>query len=393
MSPLAFVCDAPTSLAEDGDAVTSEHPIARLGTYRDPRYGRFQITRKDYDGWVRNLAERQHGRIPIDYDHQAERSDGSTKAAGWITGLRLDRKDGAEYVVASIEWTPEGAEAVRNRYWLYVSPTFTQHYRDEQGKDIGPTLLGVALTNRPFLRQGMPAISLSEQLAGAELPAAEPEQQVIITTAGTGGNGGTLVATSGVGSGTGTVRLVFDSPAVTDLSKIAQALQLDADADEAKILTAVRELAKPDPADTKTLAEMAKAEGMIVLSATDHATLEADAKAGRDANTKLFLRDFHDAYDKALNEGRLDAKDETRAEWLELYEAVPETTLKRLAELPKAVNTTAQGAAGAPGDVPEGHDPDRYRLDQRARQIMGEKNCDYMTALDEAVAETERVTA
>jgi hypothetical protein len=147
---IAFLLDAPT-------AATSRHQIARLGSYADKRYGNFGITSEQVASWQRNLAELQNGTVAIDYDHASDKPGGSTKAAGWISNISID----GDKVLADVEWTPDGKDAVAKKYWRYFSPTFVDHYKDEQGKDVGPALIGTALTNRPFLRRGMPAINLS----------------------------------------------------------------------------------------------------------------------------------------------------------------------------------------------------------------------------------------
>jgi hypothetical protein len=129
--------------------------VARLGTYKDSRYGTFNITEKDFEGWSTNLRDSFGGAVSIDFDHSSDRGRG-TAAAGWITGLERQGKD----VIADVEWTPKGAAAIRDRSYRHISPTFTSHYVDERGEDRGRALLGAACTNRPVLRE-LPTLSLS----------------------------------------------------------------------------------------------------------------------------------------------------------------------------------------------------------------------------------------
>lgn len=375
MSTVAFLLDAPAP----GEGTHSQHPIARLGKYSDPRYGKFAITRQQFTSWKRNLSEIQGGRISIDYDHQAELAAGSTKAAGWITGLTLttgqalkaqdpvkyaDLDSAAEYALADIDWTPEGAQAVRDRYWLFVSPTFQDTYDDEQGQDRGPTLIGVALTNRPFLRQGMPAISLS--------------------AAPTLGQGGPAAQVDEGAS---------DSRGMTDfLAKLRTALSLADDAGEDAILTA---LTTREESTKLSLDARAAQAGQVLLSRQEHADLtakagESDALAVRLSTVETELTQdrearkaerFELAYSTALSGGKLTTDEAAKTEWRELYDAAPDTALKRLSALPVIAKGTTTGQAGDDAETPAGVDPDRHRLALRARAIAAEKNLPYTDAL------------
>jgi hypothetical protein len=136
---------------------TSTIAIARLDdNLKDPRYGSFKITQSDFDGWSKNLADTFGGRVAIDADHSSDRG-GGTRAMGWITGLHQDGK----LVNADVEWTPRGAKAIRRGDYRHISPTFVERYRDEHGVNRGRALIGAGLTNRPVLRAGVPALSLS----------------------------------------------------------------------------------------------------------------------------------------------------------------------------------------------------------------------------------------
>ncbi len=151
-----------TTLADAADpdgGPRSRIVVAKLGRFQSKRYGRFSIGTDDLDGWKRNLTGQFGGRVPIDLDHSPERGRGS-EAAGWITGLERD----GDRVMADVEWTPLGEAAIRERRYLYVSPTFTSSYKGEDGGDLGRALIGAGLTNRPFLREGMPTLSLSADL-------------------------------------------------------------------------------------------------------------------------------------------------------------------------------------------------------------------------------------
>ena len=100
--------------------------------------------------------------IPIDYEHQLERSVKNGQpapAAGWITGLEA-RENG---VWGKVEWTAKGKAHVEAREYRYVSPTF---YHD---RNTGAVLAieSVALTN-------IPCIASLKALAACEVVDVQP---------------------------------------------------------------------------------------------------------------------------------------------------------------------------------------------------------------------------
>lgn len=153
------VLDAPSTPA-------SRIQIAKLGKgYKDARYGTFDITAREVQSWAQNLFRLPGGRAPIDLDHSADRPGAArnTEAAGWITAVEL--ADGVP--TATVEWTSVGRSAIEDKRYLFFSPTYGP-YTDEQGATHPDTLVGGALTNRPFLH--MPTVCLSAA-AASELPA------------------------------------------------------------------------------------------------------------------------------------------------------------------------------------------------------------------------------
>lgn len=150
MTSFAFLLDAPSGTPR------GRIQIAKLGSFTDPRYGDFEITADMVRSWARNLARLPGGRVAIDEDHAADKAGAArrTEASGWITGISLE--DGVP--MADVEWTPKGESAIRDKRYLFFSPTFGP-WVDEHGTRYPDTLIGGALTNRPFL--GLPTISLS----------------------------------------------------------------------------------------------------------------------------------------------------------------------------------------------------------------------------------------
>lgn len=170
-----------------------------------------------------------------------------------------------------------------------------------------------------------------------------------------------------------------------DAKSIAKALDLKDDATEQEILDAIK-ANEAEPAES--LEDRAKAEGKTVLTNDELQTLRADSKAGKEARDELRQSKFDRAYDKALDEVRIQASDETKEEWQELYDAVPEATLKRMAKLPKLANTSSRGGSGEGGGaVPDGVDEERFALNEKVEARMVADDCDYETALRKVRAE------
>lgn len=142
--------------------------IAKLGEdFEHGRYGRFAITPEDVSTWQKNLSALPGGRALIDADHMADRTPRNTEAAGWITGVTLE----GQTPTAEVEWTPKGKQAIEEKRYLFISPTYGP-FADETGVVHENTLIGASLTNRPFLN--MPAITLASAERVSEAIDADP---------------------------------------------------------------------------------------------------------------------------------------------------------------------------------------------------------------------------
>lgn len=364
---IATITDAPTTLAA---VKASWVQLAQLGAYEDPRYGKFKIAQADFNKWLANFVaywSPSVGRegIPIDVDHGPEKR-GDTEAAGWVT--KLEQRGAGLW--GCVEWTDLGRELVSSRRYVYLSPSYAHDWKDSEGVSHGTALVGVGLTNRPFLR--MATVTLC-----AASPFAEP-------------------VTDKVQIAPGDMALLDDLKA-----KLAQrGITLAADAAEADAIAALDALSKPQPADTRTLTEQLKAEGMVVMSATDHVTLQAQAAAGQAAAEELRTQKFELAFDKALSEGRITPaqKDTFKG----IYATSAEATLSALEALPVILTVdSALGHTGGGGGDPEissfvadaknegnALDEDRARVAAKVDQILAaEPDTDYMVAVNRAMAD------
>ncbi|MHB0874563.1 MAG: phage protease [Anaerolineae bacterium] len=159
------------ALAEAGQGWAQ---VLRVGRFTHRAYGDFEVTAEHLDTMVRNFREgvrpKPPTRLAVDYNHES-----GGKAAGWIAGLET-RAGGAE-LWASVEWTEEAAMGIATKAYQFTSAEFAFAYQDkESGEDRGPTLLGMAITNRPFV-EGMTPLSLSEQSGRAVIAALPAEQR------------------------------------------------------------------------------------------------------------------------------------------------------------------------------------------------------------------------
>lgn len=174
-----------------------------------------------------------------------------------------------------------------------------------------------------------------------------------------------------------------------DNSDLLKALGLKTDASDTDVLDAVKAL---DKGDTEvSLEDRAKAEGKVVVDAKDWTETKAGAAAGKAAAAELKQDKFDRAFEAALKdpEGpRVDAKEETRQEWQELYDLAPEQALKRLDALPRIANAKPRGSGEGGGtDAPDNVDQERFELNEKAEARMVADDCSYEEALRKVRAE------
>ncbi len=151
------------NLTNAAGAVRSWIQLARIGSFVSKRYGKFAITRDDLAQMLHNFNEvtpKAPTELPIDYDHLSmdPKKPGDGMAAGWMKKLEL-RENGDE-LWAQAEWTPRAAEAIRNKEYRFISPSFIKDHVHKDGTKIGTTLLAAGLTSHPFLEQ-MAAVTLN----------------------------------------------------------------------------------------------------------------------------------------------------------------------------------------------------------------------------------------
>jgi len=120
--------------------------IAKVIEGHHARFGDVKITEEDLMSFKRNFDDKVTGvDLMIDYKHDAD------EAAGWFRSVYMSFDN--QTLLGEIKWTPKGAQALSDKEFRYFSPEFHKNFQHPHTNEIhGPTLLGGALVNRPFLR-------------------------------------------------------------------------------------------------------------------------------------------------------------------------------------------------------------------------------------------------
>jgi hypothetical protein len=141
--------------------------VTTLGEWYHDEYGLLNFDEAMFESWKKNLEAGVWGgtgtdgkpRIAIDYSHAMDEAPPEQhKAAGYIDALKLE----GDEVYAHIEFTKPAAEAIKNGEWSWFSISAVDSLTSQAtGEDVGNTLIGGALTNRPFI-PGLKPIQLSQ---------------------------------------------------------------------------------------------------------------------------------------------------------------------------------------------------------------------------------------
>ncbi|MDE6455944.1 MAG: phage protease [Dysosmobacter sp.] len=94
--------------------------------------------------------------LVVDYEHQTLKGV-EAPAAGWVKELKLEGRN----IVAAVEWTPRGAEYLKNKEYRYLSPVVSVRRSDNKATG----LHSLALTNTPAIEHMTPIVN-SENFEG-----------------------------------------------------------------------------------------------------------------------------------------------------------------------------------------------------------------------------------
>lgn len=136
--------------------VPKEVQILRVGKFKHPTYGDFEITNATLAEMKANFDLNIRGvDMAFDYFHDSDK-----EASAWVKALEL-RENGTE-LWALVDWTPKAEQKLSERELRYFSPDFAFNWTDpEAGVTFNNVLFGGGLTNRPFVKE-MKAIVANE---------------------------------------------------------------------------------------------------------------------------------------------------------------------------------------------------------------------------------------
>jgi len=132
--------------------------VMKTGKWDHPKHKDIQIAPADLAQFKDNFDRKVRGvDLAVDISHNP---DGG--AVGWFKELRVD----GDKLMARVDWTKGGAQALKGRKYRYFSPEFMFSWTDPAtGQTHKNVMLGGALTNRPFLK-GMEPVAFSESGMG-----------------------------------------------------------------------------------------------------------------------------------------------------------------------------------------------------------------------------------
>lgn len=411
--------------------------VLQIGDYDSTRYGKFKITREDFDAYIQEFKNSNaSGRRQVDFDHKG--SQGDTRAAGWIQDLHVD----GDKLKAKVEWTPAGEAAIKGKEYRFTSAEYAHKVRDKNtGEEKAlKRLKAVTLTNRPFI-DTMDPVSLQDD-PDARIAIVESEFDEPLLSTGTigGTKNSKLPKTSyawvdadGVGhlpykgpdgkiDGAHTrnalarlnqvkgmpddakstarrkleaaLRSVGGHPGGDDndntrkhMSDLHTLLKLSEDADEAQVLSAVKALVETkepvEREDAVSLADFtALAEKLVVVE-------KSNADLLRDTYLSEQIRNGRIAPAELVKD-----EDGSEAAIVILYNANPQAARKMIEARP--INKMlAEIGGNKPGETSDSSqlstddiwttdhkEGSRTKLDTRAKQLMADnKELDYGTAL------------
>lgn len=304
--------------------VPTQIELLRIGEWHTLWHGDFEITIADLHEYAANFAKgvglvEGSGKAPVNYAHEEW-----DKAAGWMTALSVDENRNA--LVASVEWTPEGGRAIKDGEWAFISPEFNprdsypyfdpEAPEDENGlpKFVQNVLTGAALTNIPLFKKLKPIMA-------SRVPSKKKKADV---TSGDGkkSNQGEPMKLEDILAKQVSERSdeekAFLSDNAADLTD-EQKTQVETEASDAEAQAKAEKEAADKAAADKAEAEAKAAEeaarveasrkGQVSISASELASLKADAQAGREAKAELEQTKAEGIIASAVQDGRIKSGD------------------------------------------------------------------------------------
>lgn len=264
--------------------------LLHVGSWNTPWHGDFEITEGDINQFVENyeanvgLPEDSDGKIQINYGHWS-----SGKAAGWLTNLRAERVDGVLSLIGDPEWTPEGAKALADQEYRYISPEFNPRALpwedpEEEWRMVANVLTGAGLTNIPLFKK-LKKVAASERPSSSNKP----------------------------NEGDEPMKFKLEEVRKLEASALSDEQRAFLEANKADLTDAERDTfgikADEDPASKTTVNGDTKDQ--VTISADELAKLQADAAQGVEAAQKLAQKEASDFASARIAAGQVksDQKD------------------------------------------------------------------------------------
>jgi len=120
--------------------------VAKVCKGYHPSYGEVVITKEDLISMVNNFKSKVTGvDLAINEDHK------KGEAFAWFKELFMSFDE--QTLLAQVTWNTKGTQALSNKEYRYFSPELRFNFvHPHTGESHGPTLVGGALTNYPFLK-------------------------------------------------------------------------------------------------------------------------------------------------------------------------------------------------------------------------------------------------
>ena len=173
-----FVSDLIADPMTFSDAGKGSSTFKGLYTHKwnDFFRGEMEIKPTDLANMKRNFDQKLLSiEMAIDYGHNA-----FDRASGWVKNIEL-RNESSE-IWFTVEWTPAGAKALKEKEFRYFSAEFSLNFKDENGNERGMTLIGGGLTNRPFLKNLGTVMHSQKHSQKKESDMAQNEETISLST-------------------------------------------------------------------------------------------------------------------------------------------------------------------------------------------------------------------
>jgi hypothetical protein len=157
---IQLVDRALTAAEDDGvsygdNGLPTQIELMRTGTWEYSFDEPVVLTVDVFNDMIANFYGKVRKGIALDCDHDQK------AATGWLSSMetRLNA-DGTTSLMAGIDWTPLGAQLLKDKIYKFFSPEWWTIYVDpETAAEIPNVLTGGALTNRPLMKKLDPLVA------------------------------------------------------------------------------------------------------------------------------------------------------------------------------------------------------------------------------------------